>query len=282
MIHYARDVIRIDDQMGGGLRHIIDLVDVDSEKWREYSEKSKGPMRWVFGAESKRLRRIESGATDRFDAVSVVSEAEAETYRQHVVDHPGLVPLRQAVDLEYYQPYPDPDTNSAVFVGVLDYKPNIDGISWFVREVLPLLPSDFPFQLKIVGRHPTDEIQALAGPRVEVVGSVPDVREYLREATVVIAPLRIARGVQTKVLEGMAAGRPVLCTPAAATGIEAEPGRHFLVEQSAEGWANCLQRLLVEPDYRKQVADAARRHVECHYDWAQCLSPLTPLINGDE
>ncbi|MEO1996684.1 MAG: glycosyltransferase, partial [Planctomycetaceae bacterium] len=211
MISFARDVLAADREMGGeSLRHIIDLVDVDSEKWREYSEKTRAPMAWIYRAESKRLRHIESGESDRYDAVTVVSEAEADTYRQSVAHHPGLSAIRQAVDLQYYQPLPDADTNTAVFIGVLDYKPNIDGVCWFVSEVLPKLPEDFPFRLKIVGRFPTDEVKALAGPRVEVVGSVPDVRDYLREATVVIAPLRIARGVQTKILEGMAAGRAVL------------------------------------------------------------------------
>ena len=115
-----------------------------------------------------------------------------------------------------------------------------------------------------------------------MVGPVPDVRDYLREATVVIAPLRIARGVQNKVLEGMASGRAVLCTSAAATGITAEPGRHFVVEDSAEAWAGSLQRLIAEPKYRQQITEAARQHVEHHYDWQQCLRPLAPLIRGTE
>ncbi len=117
---------------------------------------------------------------------------------------------------------------------------------------------------------------------MEVVGSVPDVRDYLREATVVIAPLRIARGVQTKILEGMAAGRAVLCTPAAAIGIVAEPGRHFVVEETAEAWAKSLQRLVQDSDFRQRIAVEARRHVEIQYDWEQCLLPLTTLILGAE
>jgi sugar transferase (PEP-CTERM/EpsH1 system associated) len=282
MIQYARDVVRVDQQISGDLRHVIDLVDVDSEKWREYSELASGLQAWVYGVEATRLRRIEAGDKDKYDAVTVVSEAEAETYRQKVGAHPGLTAIRQAVDLDYYQPHPDTGKRIAVFIGVLNYKPNIDGICWFVNEVLPRIPKDIPFRLRIVGLYPTDRIRALAGPRVEVVGPVPDVRDYLRDASIVIAPLRIARGVQTKVLEGMASGRTVLCTPAAAIGIVAEPGHHIVVEESAEAWADSLQRLMADSSLRQQIAVAARQHVECHYGWEQCLRPLVPLIRGEE
>jgi sugar transferase (PEP-CTERM/EpsH1 system associated) len=280
MIGYARDVVRVNRQLGSPLRHVIDLVDVDSEKWREYAETSGPPMRWVYQAEADRLRQIESGRRDDFDAITLVSDAEAETYRQHVGVHPGLQALRQAVDVDYYPPLPDSGSQSIVFVGALDYKPNVDGVCWFVREVLTRMPVGLPTKLKIVGHRPGSDVRSLAGPRVDVVGPVDDVRDYLREAAVVIAPLRIARGVQTKVLEGMASARTVLCSPAAARGIVAEPGHHLVVEATAEGWAASLERLLRDPDERQRIAEAARAHVESVYRWEHCLAPLVPLLQG--
>jgi sugar transferase (PEP-CTERM/EpsH1 system associated) len=284
MIGIARAVVRADGQppRRGRLRHVIDLVDVDSCKWDAYRAAARTPMRWVYGREAERIRRIESGRDDRFDGITVVSRAEADLYRRVVGEHPGLTVLRQGVDLDYYRPLPDGDTRTAVFVGVMDYRPNVDGIGWFVREVIPRLPGGPPLRLQVIGQRPAPQVRALADqPGVEVVGAVPDVREYLRTASVVIAPLHIAQGVQTKVLEGMASGRAVLCTPGAATGIDAEPGRHLIVESTAEGWASSLASLLNDRDHRARIAAEARRQVEAVYEWETCLEPLRSLLLGE-
>ena len=294
MIRYARVVTQHDREYEATLspdrlrhhpvRHIIDLVDVDSAKWLDYAQHSSAPMRWVYGTESKRLRQIEAGRFDFFDGVTVVSEAEAGVYRKQVGNHAGLTVVRQAVDLDYFKPLPDVDTKTIVFVGVLNYKPNADGLCWFVEHVMPKLSECVKgIRLKIVGRHATARIKALGSvPGVEVVGSVPDVRDYLREATAVIAPLQIARGVQTKVLEAMASGRTVVCSPGAADGIDAVDEQHLLIADKPEQWVDQLQRVLTDATLRARLTERARLQVERGYPWEHCLAPLSKLLERAE
>ncbi|WP_233579075.1 TIGR03087 family PEP-CTERM/XrtA system glycosyltransferase [Tautonia sociabilis] len=283
MIGLARAVVRADRRLPGGgrLRHVLDLVDVDSCKWDAYASSSRPPMRQVYEAEARRLRRIEAGRLDDVDAVTIISRPEAELYRRAVGDHPGLTVVRNGVDLDYFRPMRDAGTRTAVFIGVMDYRPNVEGLLWFAREVIPRLPEGIPFRLRVVGQRPAPEVLALADhPAIEVVGAVPDVRDDLASASVVIAPLHIAQGIQNKVLEGMASARAVLCTPGAATGIEAEPGRHLVVESSPEGWARSLCRLLDDREHRSRIAAEARRQVEALYDWEVCLEPMGRLLLG--
>ncbi len=263
--------------------HVLDLVDVDSVKWANYAAHSWPPMRWIYGTEARRLRRIEAGRFDNFDAVTVVSAAEAQAYRDHVGEHPGLAAVSNGVDLEYFSPLPEGQPNTIVFVGVLNYRPNADGLVWFVKEVLGLLRERVPdVKFLIVGRHPTPRVRELGDePGVEVIGSVPDVRTYLEQATAVIAPLRIARGVQNKVLEAMACQRAVVCSPGAAEGIEGVDNEHLLVADHPGQWVEQLERLLADAELRDRIATAARHHVETHYSWEQSLMPMVSLLNGE-
>lgn len=264
------------------LRHVIDLVDVDSVKWLDYSRQSRWPMRWLYATEANRLRRIEAGRFDFFDGVTVVSEAEARVYRRYVAGHPGLNVVRHAVDLDYFSPQPDRGGRTIVFVGVLNYRPNADGITWFVDHVMPLLARRLDgVTLKIIGRHPTMRIRALGRRKgVEVVGSVPDVRPYLRDAAAVVAPLQIARGVQTKVLQAMASGRVVVCSAGAADGIDATDGKHLLVARDAHQWADHIACVLGDSGFRTRLSGAARTRMEQAYDWQACLRPLDRLLSG--
>ena len=292
MIRYARVVTQNDREYEATLSpdrlrrralcHVIDLVDVDSAKWLDYAQHSRGLMRWIYNTESKRLRQIEAGRFDFFDGVAVVSDAEAGVYREQVGNHAGLTVVRQAVDVDYFKPLPPVDTKTLVFIGVLNYRPNADGICWFVEHVMPLLSRQMKgVRLKIVGRHATAQVKAL-GQRsgVEVVGAVADVRDYLREATAVIAPLRIARGVQTKVLEAMASRRAVVCSSRAAEGIDAVDGQHLLVADTPGQWAYQLQRILTDSALRAQLTEHARLQIEQGYQWKHCLTPLNGLLEN--
>ncbi|MEX0774292.1 MAG: TIGR03087 family PEP-CTERM/XrtA system glycosyltransferase [Phycisphaeraceae bacterium] len=280
MIQYARLLADASLNHGHTPRQILDLVDVDSMKWDSYADQSWPPLSWLYRAEARRLRRIEAGRLDHFDAVTVISQAEANAYRQTVGDHAGLTVVRNGVDLEYFHPLPDPGNHTLVFVGVLNYRPNAQGIAWFAHKVMPLLRQRVPdAKLRIIGRHPTPAIGQLgmiAG--VEVVGSVPDVRTYMAQASAVIAPLQIARGLQNKVLEAMACQRAVVCSPGAAQGIDARPDEHLLVADTPEQWAAQLQHVLENHDRRHTLAAAARQHVQQVYSWPQALAPMMELI----
>ena len=287
MVDYARLLtgpsVRAGDAGKAGVPlHVIDLVDVDSIKWANYAQHAWPPMRWVYGAEARRLRRVERGDYDHFDTITVVSQAEADAYRKHVGDNPVLIPVGNGVDLEYFHPLSDPANKTIVFVGVLNYKPNAEGITWFVNHVFSKLRKRVPdAQINIVGRHPTRQIEELGeNAGVNVVGSVPDVREYMESASAVIAPLRIARGVQNKVLEAMACSKAVVCSPGAAEGIDAAHEQDLLVADRPEQWVDQLTRVLSDPALRKRLGEAGRRHVETEHSWESCLQPMLHALDG--
>ncbi len=279
MCHYVRRLRRHVPAPFTG-RHVLDLVDVDSAKWASYAQNSLPPKRWLYACEARRLRRLESGQDEPFDAVSVVSEAEAKAYRSQVADHGQLVAVGNGVDMDYFQPLEDTDARTLCFVGVLNYRPNVEGIAWFVRHVMPMLVEREPrTRLLIVGRHPTARVEELGQcPGVEVVGSVPDVRDYIRDASVVIAPLLLARGVQNKVLEAMACQRVAICSPAAAEGIEATVGEHLLVADQPRDWVEAITRVFDDPRQRRAIAAAARDCVEQRYTWDARLHPMLDLL----
>jgi sugar transferase (PEP-CTERM/EpsH1 system associated) len=264
------------------IRHVLDLVDVDSLKWDAYADSHWPPLSWAYRAEARRLRPIEAGRNDHFDAITVVSAQEADAYRRSVGDHPGLTVVPNGVDLAYFAPLPDAPSHTIVFVGVLNYWPNVQGITWFIEHVLPALRRRLPdIRVQVVGRHPTAALQQLGQlPGVELVGSVPDVRPYLADAAAVIAPLLLARGLQNKVLEAMSCARAVVCSPAAAQGIAAQDGRDLLVADGPEQWVAHLELLLADAEARNRIARAARAFVQQNHDWDRCLAPMVDLLRG--
>ncbi len=287
MIHYARHLMRKPGRNADGstrrVRHVLDLVDVDSQKWASYARAGTPPMKWVYAAEARRLRHIESGSRDHYDAITVVSQTEANCYREHVGDHPGLTVVGNGVDMNYFAPQPDPGNHHFCFVGVLDYKPNHEGVEWFVEKVMPRLLKRVPdATFHIIGRNPTERVKRLSlRDGVEVVGSVPDVRVHLRECSAVIAPLQIARGVQNKVLEAMSSQRAVVCSPGAAQGVEGMHGEHFLVAHDPDQWVTHLESIFTDQDLRQRLAANARRRIEERYTWDRQLEPMLKLLGGE-
>jgi glycosyltransferase involved in cell wall biosynthesis len=164
-----------------------------------------------------------------------------------------------------------------VFTGAMDYRPNIDAVSWVARDIMPMLRDrGCPPEFWIVGTNPADEVRrlvSLAG--VHVTGRVPDTRPYLAHADVVVAPLRIARGIPNKILEAMAMSRPVVATPQALQGIRAEPGRDLLIADDAPALARCVTEVL--DGRHPMIGCHARNAVEARYDWSTTLAPLDTI-----
>jgi sugar transferase (PEP-CTERM/EpsH1 system associated) len=258
-------------------RFVMDFVDMDSAKFGAYAE-AGGPLAAMHRREAKRLFAFERAVAARADTSLFVSEAEAALFRARA-DLPAadIRALANGVDLDFFRPGAVPPAEAPspliVFTGQMDYAPNVDAVTWFAAEVLPKLDATFA----IVGRNPADAVRRLACERVIVTGAVPDVRTWLEAADVVVAPLHIARGIQNKVLEAMAMGRPVVATPAAFEGIEAEPGRDLLVVDGAEGQAEAIKALLADPKRARSVGSAARQLVEQAYRWDVRLAPLASL-----
>lgn len=265
---------------------VIDLVDVDSEKFAEYSRKARGLKRLLYAIEARRLRRLEVQLGLDCDGITLVTEPEAAIYRT-LVPEANVKSVTNGIDLDYYSgnvQQSQPDGNqTCVFVGALDYPPNIDGLEWFCKEVWPQVQVRCPTsRLLIVGRNPAPEVKRLARlPGVQLLPNVPDVRPYYQQACVAIAPLRITRGLQNKVLEGFAMRTAVLSTPNAVEGIDVSE-EHVVVESEAEKWVEALITLFTDEAKRRSFGEAGYQFVEANHSWASCLQPFAELLNISE
>lgn len=260
---------------------ILDLVDVDSEKWLQFSRSGSGPKSWLLGLEGRRLRRVERQVGDRAAVVTLVSDEEAALYRQ-LAPSANTIAVGNGVDFGYFQ-RPEGvvrNPHSAVFLGALDYRPNVDGIRWFCRDVWPSIRSRYSAaSLKIVGRRPTAAVRALAdAPGVSIHADVPDVRPYLFEAAAAIAPLQVARGVQNKVLEAMACETPVVASAQALEGISAVAGRDALSAEAPDDWLQSIGRIFDDVALADRLSQSGRTHVESHFDWNARLAPLGEFL----
>lgn len=262
------------------LKRVMHFAELDSDKWRQYAERSKWPMSWVYAREHKTLLEFERRIAASFDENVLCTPLEQQVFEREIPGPRSLV-LRNGVDLAHYQPKPDlAEPEHLVFVGVMDYLPNIDGCVWFVNEILPRLRAKRPgVRFTIVGSRPTDEVKALAShPGVAVTGFVDDPREFLARAAVSVAPLRIARGIQNKVLEGLAMGLPVVGTTSATQGVEGEAGRDFLLANTVDEQVAAIERLLADPQFARALGRRGRQFVEEKYDWERVFDPLDTLL----
>lgn len=258
---------------------IIDLIDVDSQKWLDYASAGLGPKSWLYRLEGARLRRLEKKLTTWAKALSLVSEAEVNIFRGFCQDG-NVQAIGNGVDLDYFHPRPAKTETGCVFLGALDYKPNVEGILWFCEKVWPNIFQRFPeASFSLVGRRPTPAIARLADiPGVQVVGQVPDVRPYLANAALSMVPLHIARGIQNKVLESMAMAKATIVSSPALEGIKAIPGQHLLAANSPAEWMEATATLLNNAAKRRQIGEAGRAFVETYHRWENCLQPLDHLI----
>lgn len=274
--------------MGHALpRRILDMVDVDSEKWSEYARRTSWPASLVWAREGRTLLRFETEAAQAFDRTLLVSEAETTRFAALAPQVAGRLDwVENGVDLRRFSPghgFPTPFGDAGphlVFTGTMDYWPNVDAVSWFARDVLPLLRQSHPgTQFSIVGASPAPEVLALAAlPGVAVTGRVADVRPYMAHAHAIVAPLRIARGIQNKVLEGLAMARPVVASPEAHEGIHAEAGRDLLVAGGAQAWASAVGAVLA--GHHPGLGAAGRAAVERAYAWQATLRRLDGIITA--
>jgi polysaccharide biosynthesis protein PslH len=258
---------------------VVDLVDVDSQKWFDYAQASRGPRSWLYGLEGRRLRRLEQSLPAWAQAITVVTKAEADLYRRFAPEAP-IHAVGNGVDLDYFQPATTSEEPACVFVGALDYRPNVDAACWFSREVWPAIRRDRPeARFYLVGRRPAPAVQALATiPGVEVVGQVPDVRPYLERCAVAVVPLHIARGVQNKVLEALAMGKATIASPMTLAGLQGEATPGVLMASTAEEWTKAVLQLLGDAPLRRRLGEAGRRYVADHHCWDRCLEPFLDLL----
>ncbi|WP_119292432.1 TIGR03087 family PEP-CTERM/XrtA system glycosyltransferase [Azohydromonas sediminis] len=273
---------------GLGLPVLVDFVDVDSAKWTQYAEHHRWPLSWVYRREGERLLAVERAVASRAARAFFVTDAEAALFRRLAPECAArVVTSGNGVDADHFAPDPARGLPFAagevpvVFTGAMDYWPNVDAVTWFAREALPALRERWPaLRFHIVGRSPAPAVQALAGDAVHVTGTVPDVRPYLQHAAVVVAPLRVARGIQNKVLEAMAMARPVVAAAGCAQPIGARLGDELIAAADAPGFVREVDALLRDPARAAAVGAAGRRRVVDHHSWPAQLAPIDVALDA--
>ena len=270
-------------------RRVIDYVDVDSYKWQQYAHRKRWPMNWLYRREGRLLLAYEQEVASAFDAALFVSSAEAALFRELA---PRAAPkvgyYNNGVNTEYFTPDAALDNPFAVgeralvFTGAMDYWPNIDAALWFARDVYPQLRAADPdLRFYVVGSSPDARVSRLSRlPGISVTGRVDDVRPYLRYCRAVVAPMRIARGVQNKVLEGMAMARPVIVTTRGLEGIDAVHGEHVLIADTARQYADCVRQVL--GGAHADMGVRARSRISSHFSWDENLPEVVYLLSGEK
>jgi sugar transferase (PEP-CTERM/EpsH1 system associated) len=259
-----------------GLPVVMDFVDVDSDKWGQYGRHSRPPLSWLYKTEGRRLQDCEAEIA-RWARFCVLATTAEEALLKSFAPWARTAVIPNGIDLDYFQPVPrDESASGLIFTGAMDYLPNIDAVRYFCGEILPLVRREVPqTRFYIVGLNPPAEVRHLGEiPGVVVTGTVPDVRPYYKRASVCVAPLRIGRGVQNKVLQAMAMGLPVVASRVAYRGLEAQPGKHLLVEDDQRAFAARVVALLKNPGERHAMGRQARAFVEGNHAWAASCARL--------
>lgn len=279
----------------------VDMADVDSEKWMDYAEETNPPMKWVYGLEGRRLREYEYWIVRNFGITSLHTQREIDVLKDLSPDElKRLIPITNGVDLEKFKPTPveelvpgkipeaerrffdELNVPRVVFTGAMDYRPNAEACIWFANDILPLIRAKYPnARFQVVGSKPTAEVLALGGdPGIDVTGFVDSVLPYLAAATVCVVPLKIARGVQNKALEAMAAGRAVIATRDVITGVGAREGQHLLHAQTEGEFADKVINVIADRELRAGLESQARSFVVESCSWGPLMNRLVELVES--
>jgi sugar transferase (PEP-CTERM/EpsH1 system associated) len=263
-----------------GVPRIIQFHDLDSLKWAQYASQAAPPWRWIYRIEARRLLAYERRIARRFSHALVCTEGEKRDFERLL---PGVAVslVGNGVDLDYFHSSNGPKIpESLVFTGVMDYLPNVDAVTWFCDEILPVVQAQIPAaSLTICGNRPSAAVRRLAKHRaVTVTGWVPDTRPFLDRAEVFVAPLRMARGVQNKVLEALAMALPCVASTLAWRGTTVADGAGVMVADSAGEFAKRIIELLRNRELRSTMAAKARAVAEADYRWEAQMAALDRVI----
>jgi sugar transferase (PEP-CTERM/EpsH1 system associated) len=265
-----------------GIPKILDFGDMDSQKWLEYAGHKPFPLSAGYLWEGWRMRAEEKRLARRFDFCTTITRAEHQTLLDYGIDTPSDW-FPNGVDNGFFAPVQDVeyDPETIVFVGRMDYFPNQQCMFDFCADVWPLLKAERPnLKLQIVGAEPSPAVRKLADiPGVTVTGSVPDVRPFVTRAALTVAPLRIARGTQNKILEAMAMEVPVVASSIAAAGVDAIPGQHLLTADTPADMSRQILRVLADPTERARLAKAGRARVLSSHAWPNSMKRLDAIID---
>lgn len=265
------------------VKRVIDFVDMDSDKWMQYAKKKKWPMSWLYRRESKKLLQYEKRIANKFDKSLFVSEKESDLFKTFVdKDISKIDYVYNGVDLHFFNPSISfensfDDSPVIVFTGAMDYWANVEAVLWFAKAVFPKLKEQIKdIKFYIVGSKPTSDVLSLqVDPGIVVTGYVHDVRPYIANANLIVAPLRIARGIQNKVLEAMAMGKTVVVSSQGLEGINATEKEVFEVNEPEE-WIETIHQSINDMHITKGLN--ARLYVESNFGWESNVNRLQSLL----
>ena len=262
---------------GGSLLNMIDPLAIAYDRslsWRPWY------LKQILKSEIRRLKLYESVQLSRFDCVALISQADIDDYKSGS-EYLNFVRIPYGVDMEYYRPDPSVQRTPGMIIitGNMGYAPNIDGVRYFCKEVLPIISSQVPnVHLWLVGIRPTNEIKRLTRMgNITVTGFVKDIRPYLLRAMVAICPVRLNVGTQTKVLEALAMGTPLVSTSSGNKGVGGVSGKHLYIADSAIDMANCVVSLL-KVSSLTSMSDSARDLMRAEFQWSKSAQTLKTIL----
>jgi sugar transferase (PEP-CTERM/EpsH1 system associated) len=264
---------------------IMDFMDVDSDKWGQYQHSSSFPMSMVYAREQQLLANYEKKIVKQFDASYLIAQAEVTLFNQKVFKTDKVHVMGNGLDTSSFYPPKIKQQNSGpvfLFTGVMDYKPNEDAVIWFVNTCWPTIIEQRPkAKFIIAGMNPSNDISQLADdPSIEVTGFVEDILPFYHQADIFVAPFRLARGVQNKVLQAFACALPVISTPMGAEGILCQADRDILIASTPEEFITKANQLSDQPDFAQSIGQSALNIIKQHYSWQGQLQPLVNLLSA--
>lgn len=257
---------------------IIDFIDIDSEKWKSYAERSRSIKYYIYRREYYKLKKFEEEIVKKFDSCIVVSEGE-----KSLIKKDNVSVIKNGIDFDYFnnKKYPHIyDNEYIIFSGAMNYFPNIDGVIYFCKTIFPIIKNEIKnIKFVIAGMEPHRKVKRLESEDIIVTGFVRDIRAFISNASVCVVPLRIARGIQNKILEAMAMGVPVVSTSMANNGINAINGKEIFTTDDPEEFARLIIELINNKTLREQIVENAHLFVKQHFDWDHNLTDLNRMIS---
>ncbi|MBZ2167676.1 TIGR03087 family PEP-CTERM/XrtA system glycosyltransferase [Marinobacter sp. F4216] len=265
------------------VRLLMDFMDLDSDKWRQYQTSSSLPMSLVYGREAKLISAIEKQSYQVFDECFFVSANEIDLFAAQLPESSRLRVLGNGIDTKLFFPLrrtANPRKPVFLFTGVMNYKPNEDAVQWFVETIWDDIKKEWPeAQFVVAGMNPSSKIRELGKkPGIVVTGFVDDIVPYYQKADVFVSPFRFARGVQNKILQALACGLPVVTTQMGLEGINAKPDEEILVANTGEEFAEAIRRLLTDAELSQRFSENSPHYIQRNHSWDSILEDLVASL----
>ncbi|PKG81321.1 group 1 glycosyl transferase [Colwellia sp. 75C3] len=264
---------------------LMDFMDLDSDKWRQYAQTSNWPMKWIYQREARVLAKYEQQITHDFDTSFFIADAEVDLFNSRCSNAGKVLTMGNGMDTTAFVPAKAAPENEApvfLFTGVMDYKPNVDAVVWFIETVWPSILAKYKkARFIIAGMNPSSAVNELTNiTGIEVTGFVDDILPYYHQSDYFVAPFRLARGVQNKVLQAFACGLPVISTSMGAEGIDCVQDEHILIANNEVGFLSAVEKLENDQVFRTTIKKNALSLIHEHYSWQGKLQVLDDVLNG--